>query len=156
MAIALTPFRAMCGFRTLDEIRAFVLAISPARFAVGGEDGDGDGDDVVRTFIDDPSGATFARLFARILRAADADSVAGLVRALREGALDRLAHIGAEGRAAGELALTLNAQFPGDVGVFCAFFLQMVELAPGDAIFLGAGEPHAYISGGTPASLRLC
>lgn len=47
-----------------------------------------------------------------------------------------------------ELVLRLNDQFPGDVGVFCAFILNYITLSPGEAIFLGAGEPHAYVSGG--------
>jgi len=46
-----------------------------------------------------------------------------------------------------ELVLRLNAQFPNDIGIFCAFLLNYVKLSPGEAIFLGAGEPHAYISG---------
>ena len=48
-----------------------------------------------------------------------------------------------------ELVLRLEEQFPGDIGVFCVFMLNYVKLQPGDAIFLGAGEPHAYVSGGT-------
>jgi mannose-6-phosphate isomerase len=47
-----------------------------------------------------------------------------------------------------ELVLRLNSQFPGDIGIFCAFMLNHVALQPGEAIFLGAGEPHAYVSGG--------
>ena len=46
-----------------------------------------------------------------------------------------------------ELALELNEQFPGGVGIFCAFFLQVIDLALEEAIFLGTGEPHAYVSG---------
>ncbi|KAF9026838.1 mannose-6-phosphate isomerase [Hymenopellis radicata] len=45
------------------------------------------------------------------------------------------------------LVLRLNSQFPGDIGVFCAFILNYVKMEPGEAIFLGAGEPHAYVSG---------
>jgi len=47
-----------------------------------------------------------------------------------------------------ELILKLSNQFPGDIGIFCPFVLNYVHMNPGDAIFLGAGEPHAYISGG--------
>jgi mannose-6-phosphate isomerase len=47
------------------------------------------------------------------------------------------------------LVLRLHSQFPGDIGIFCAFLLNHVLLQPGEAIFLGAGEPHAYVSGGT-------
>ena len=49
-----------------------------------------------------------------------------------------------------DLVLRLNSQFPGDVGVFCVFLLNYVTLNPGEAIFLGAGEPHAYVEGGEP------
>lgn len=47
-----------------------------------------------------------------------------------------------------DLVQRLLAQFPGDVGIFCAFVLNYVKLEPRQAIFLGAGEPHAYIAGG--------
>jgi len=46
-----------------------------------------------------------------------------------------------------QLVLKLNEQFPGDIGIFCPFVLNYIRLNPGEAIFLGAGEPHAYISG---------
>jgi len=48
----------------------------------------------------------------------------------------------------GELVLRLNSQFPGDVGCFCAYFLNHVTLQPGEAMFLGPNLPHAYLSGG--------
>lgn len=48
----------------------------------------------------------------------------------------------------GDLILRLNSQFPGDVGCFCAFFLNHVVLQPGEAMFLGPNLPHAYLSGG--------
>lgn len=54
-----------------------------------------------------------------------------------------------EEKAVKDLVLQLNSQFPGDIGVFCAFVLNYVKMSPGEAIFLGAGEPHAYVSGGT-------
>jgi len=44
-------------------------------------------------------------------------------------------------------ALRLCADFPGDVGVFTPYLLNVVTLAPGEAIFLAANEPHAYLSG---------
>ncbi|KIR62532.1 mannose-6-phosphate isomerase [Cryptococcus bacillisporus CA1873] len=46
-----------------------------------------------------------------------------------------------------DLALRLNDQYPGDVGVLCVFLLNVVELKRGEAAFLGANEPHAYIEG---------
>ena len=48
----------------------------------------------------------------------------------------------------GELLLRLNSQFPGDVGCFCVYFLNHMWLDPGEAMFLEANLPHAYLSGG--------
>ncbi|KCV71693.1 mannose-6-phosphate isomerase, class I [Fonticula alba] len=48
---------------------------------------------------------------------------------------------------ANNLALRLSQQYPGDRGIFCAYLLNEVFLQPGEAIFLEAGLPHAYVSG---------
>lgn len=40
-----------------------------------------------------------------------------------------------------------SAQYPGDVGVLAAWFLNYLRLQPGQAVALPANEPHAYISG---------
>lgn len=37
--------------------------------------------------------------------------------------------------------------WPQDVGVFAAYFLNLVALEPGQAMYLPANEPHAYVSG---------
>jgi len=54
-----------------------------------------------------------------------------------------------------ELVLRLDSQFPGDIGIWCAFVLNYVTLQRGEAMFLGAGEPHAYIAGGMYTYLLL-
>ncbi|XP_043694830.1 mannose-6-phosphate isomerase 2-like isoform X2 [Telopea speciosissima] len=46
-----------------------------------------------------------------------------------------------------QLVLRLEKQYPSDIGVMSAFFLNYVKLNPGEALYLGANEPHAYISG---------
>ena len=43
--------------------------------------------------------------------------------------------------------MRLAEQYPGDVGVLSAFFFNYIELVPGQAIYLDANEPHAYLSG---------
>ncbi|MFJ5804011.1 mannose-6-phosphate isomerase, class I [Streptomyces decoyicus] len=37
--------------------------------------------------------------------------------------------------------------YPGDPGVLAAMLLNHVQLQPGEALFLGAGIPHAYLNG---------
>ena len=41
----------------------------------------------------------------------------------------------------------LGAQFPGDRGAMAPLFLNVIQLQPGEAFFMAANEPHAYISG---------
>lgn len=43
--------------------------------------------------------------------------------------------------------LRLEKQYPGDVGVLAAFLFNHVKLKPGEALYLGANEPHAYLLG---------
>lgn len=48
----------------------------------------------------------------------------------------------------GDLLLRLHSQYPGDIGCFSIYFLNHLVLDPGQAMFLGANEPHAYLYGG--------
>lgn len=63
--------------------------------------------------------------------------------------ISRLKQMGPKSLSKAEsLAIRLDAQYPGgDVGVLSAFLLNVVEVPEGGALFMGAGEPHAYISG---------
>jgi mannose-6-phosphate isomerase len=46
-----------------------------------------------------------------------------------------------------KLVLRLNAEYSNDIGCFCPYILNYITLQPGEAVFLGANEPHAYLSG---------
>lgn len=46
-----------------------------------------------------------------------------------------------------ELVLRLEKQYPGDVGVIASFLFNYVKLSSGEALYLGANEPHAYLHG---------
>lgn len=41
----------------------------------------------------------------------------------------------------------LSAEYPDDRGLLLALLMQHVRLGPGEAAFVGAGVPHAYLSG---------
>ena len=45
------------------------------------------------------------------------------------------------------MALELSERYPGDAGVLAALLLNLVVLAPGEALYLPAGNLHAYLSG---------
>ena len=46
-----------------------------------------------------------------------------------------------------QVILSLERQYPEDVGVLAALLFNYVKLSPGEAIYIGANEPHAYLSG---------
>ena len=46
-----------------------------------------------------------------------------------------------------DLILRLNAQYPGDRGILFPLLLNTVHMRPGQSFYMGANEPHAYIHG---------
>ena len=43
--------------------------------------------------------------------------------------------------------LEIGRAYPGDRGVLSVYFLNLLTLAPGEAVFLAPDEPHAYLRG---------
>jgi mannose-6-phosphate isomerase len=145
MAIALTPFRALCGFLPLPKIASYLRSTPEFAALIPGP--------TTAQFLSvscappsSSSKAALESLFSALMTT-DPPTVQKQLQAL----VSRYQSGGAnaEEKDVVDLVLRLNAQFPGDIGVFCAFVLNYVHLNPGEAIFLGAGEPHAYVSGGT-------
>ncbi len=128
LLVALTPFRALKGFRPLEEIQAHFQALS-----YGG----------------------LQEEVAALGRAGETGALKRLVGAILsqgEGAraqlLDRALSV-AQGREdeVWRWVARLHAKYPGDVGVLAPLLLNYVELRPEEAVFLGAGELHAYLEG---------
>ena len=145
MALAITPFQALCGFRPLSEI-ANILKNTPELQAL-----------IPPSIIDNflvisASNATeqAEKLALKILFAALMTADKSVIHHQLDILVNRYESQVAQDNDIAQLVLKLNEQFPGDVGIFCPFLLNYVRLDPGQAIFLGAGEPHAYISGGKP------
>ena len=76
--------------------------------------------------------------FSKLLRAGKADI---------EAALDKVAkRVPPDSQDQDEkLLVRLMGQYPGDVGCLVMFFLNVVHLKPGEAMFLAANVPHAYL-----------
>lgn len=118
---ALTEFEALCGFRPVPRTRQLVAALDLPEL------------DFLRAALD--SADPLRTAFARTLALPDPGPVvAALVDRLSPDGPMRGAALAAE-------------HFPGDVGVVLALLLNYVRLAPGEAIFLGAGNVHAYLRG---------
>ncbi|KAJ2705525.1 Mannose-6-phosphate isomerase [Coemansia spiralis] len=136
MAVALTPFTALSGFRRLGQIAAYLDAYPELRALVPQSAG------VFQAAVGagaEAERAALKALFAELMRA-DADAVAEQLELLLARTRDSNAQ---EDR----LVRQLSGEYPGDVGVFCVFVLNVLELAPGEAFYMGPNDPHAYISG---------
>ncbi|CAL8468083.1 g7622 [Coccomyxa elongata] len=134
MAIALTDFEALCGFVEHGELVHALTSVPELRSVVG---------ETAATAVEtSPTKATLKTAFSALMTA-DTSSVATAIQALTK-------RLQAERRpltAKENLVLRLNEQYPLDVGVLSAFFLNYVTLKPGQAIYLAANVPHAYVTG---------
>ncbi|XP_046481471.2 mannose-6-phosphate isomerase [Neodiprion pinetum] len=139
LAIALTPFEALCGFRPISEIKQFFKVVPEFRAVVGE-------DKILELVNSDEVGlhAALKNCFKNIMTC-DPGFVALQLKKL----LNRLSHLDESGRQAlnGSLLEKLHSEFPGDVGCFGVYLFNWVTLQPGEALFLGPNEPHAYLSG---------
>ncbi|MCL7045478.1 hypothetical protein MKW94_017738 [Papaver nudicaule] len=143
MALALTPFEALCGFITLQELKDVLLTVPEIIEVVSNvaaeqllSANEVDGEEKKKPLL---------RSIFTILMSASKDLVSEMVSKMK----DRLT-AESEVRQLTEkeqLVLRLENQYPADVGVISAFFFNYVKLNPGEALYLDANEPHAYIYG---------
>lgn len=120
---ALTPFDALCGFREVSATLAVLdeLGLPELSFLAD------------RLRCDDPLRAAFSAVFSHPDIASVGAALASRVADAGEGPL---------------YAMRLAAEdAPGDVGVVLTLLLNYVRLAPGEAVYLGAGNVHAYMRG---------
>ncbi|MFD9333415.1 mannose-6-phosphate isomerase, class I [Streptomyces sp. NPDC060028] len=124
---ALTPFDGLCGFRPPLEAAALL---------------EGLGVDSLKPYADllraHPEEAALREVLTAVLTADRAE----MARTVTEAAA-------AAGRLGGPYTpyAGLVHDYPGDPGVIAAMLLHHVRLQPGEAMFLGAGIPHAYLDG---------
>ncbi|KAF8651422.1 hypothetical protein AX16_004724 [Volvariella volvacea WC 439] len=147
MALAITPFKALCGFLPLPRIATYLNSTPEFASLIPHE--------TVSAFLSlsnsqTPTGSEEKSILKQVFEAvmtAEESVFKAKLEALVKRYESGEARKDGEDEDVVELVLRLNSQFPGDIGVFCAFMLNYVSLQPGEAIFLGAGEPHAYVSG---------
>ncbi|XP_052785072.1 mannose-6-phosphate isomerase-like [Mya arenaria] len=145
MAIALTNFTGLCGFRPIQEIVAFVDNISQLQTVIGADKtaglmsaGSSDNPDVVREAIAEAFGALMRQ--NKDIVKTQLSALVAWVKELEAVGKDTSHYVG-------DILLKLDREFPGDVGGFSVFFLNVIHLKKGEAIFLEANLPHAYLSG---------
>ncbi|GII23555.1 mannose-6-phosphate isomerase, class I [Planosporangium mesophilum] len=126
LLVAVEPFEALCGFRD-PAVTATLLAgldvaeLAPTVAALRGAD----------------PGVALREAVTGLMELAEAERsalVKGVVAAAR-------------GRSGYELATALGQRYRDDLGVVVALLLNHVTLQPGEAVWMPAGNLHAYLRG---------
>ncbi|MFP2237099.1 mannose-6-phosphate isomerase [Pseudescherichia vulneris] len=126
LVFALTPFLAMNAFREFSDIVSLLQPVSGAHTSIA-------------HFLQEPNAERLSQLFASLLNMQGDE----------------------KSRALGVLKAALNSQqgepwetirfiaqfYPDDSGLFSPLLLNVVKLNPGEAMFLFAETPHAYLQG---------
>ncbi|MFD3666357.1 mannose-6-phosphate isomerase, class I [Streptomyces sp. NPDC058659] len=133
MIVALTPFRGLCGFRTPEDCADLLDSLKVPALRPYAE-----------TLRVVPEAQALAEVFRAFLR-----PIPGLLDAVAQALVAAAGSGGAGVDASSDVdayAAVARAH-PDDPGLLSALMLRYVELFPGEALFLGAGVPHAYLSG---------
>ncbi len=139
-------FQALCGFRPVNEVQVIVkrmLAVDPAESSL--REFDRRLDDLSDTFSWlSRRGAGVAELIARV------SALARLPKMTINGAAPRVDQDVRDAMMVSEalsVARILADEFPGDPGIVASLLLNHVTLRRGEALFLPAGNIHAYLRG---------
>ena len=137
---ALTRFEALAGMRTTADAAALLRTLEVGRLAPLAADLASTGD---LAGVADPGALTRALGAILTWPAADRGALVAAVVA----ACERVAAGGGEYAAACAATARTAGDHPGDLGIVASLLLRYVVLRPGEAIFLPAGAPHAYLRG---------
>nr|WP_202886683.1 mannose-6-phosphate isomerase, class I [Kribbella sandramycini] len=126
--VALEPFDALVGFRPLESTVALLEALAPVGL-----------DDLTAALRDGKLREAFTDFMS-----SDRDSIRPIVAALGEACAQ---YAGSAYQLEVATLARLCADFPDDPGVLAALLLNRVRLERFDAVYLPAGNVHAYLSG---------
>jgi mannose-6-phosphate isomerase len=132
---AMVETEALCGFREPEQTYQLFADLGVASAL-----------DLVKPLANNdlPAEERLATVFGRLLRLSpDQRSVITEVVQAAE-AVDRSNALASFARTAREL----GRHYPGDPGILAALLMNRVTMQPGDALYMPAGNLHAYLSGG--------
>ncbi|MDW6002148.1 mannose-6-phosphate isomerase, class I [Vibrio mangrovi] len=130
LVYALTPYHALNGFRPLEEIIQTLTEMNILPI-----------ESLVNQLRADRSESGFQSFFVHLL------SLSGEQKSLAIQALLAYAAQYQEENRLARLILELAQDYPEDIGLFSAILLHYVVLQPGEAMYLDARTPHAYLKG---------
>ncbi len=136
MLVALEDFEGLCGFRPIPEILRLIKSVAPREY-----------ERIAGHLERNPGKVELSVLFYRFITYS-----ANLKRDLLYYTERRIRRIleheqDEEIRSALTWVLTLMRIYPGDVGALAPLVMNLFRLAPGQGIFIGSGQIHAYLRG---------
>ncbi|MFH2115692.1 MAG: mannose-6-phosphate isomerase, class I, partial [Spirochaetota bacterium] len=135
--VALTRFDGLCGFRPIDEIILNIKLASGARWR-----------NYAGRLAADPGKLELSVLFYNMV-SLKGQNKAYVLKATRLRG-ERIVQEEPPGSSIATIfnwILKLMDEYPGDIGALAPLLLNLFTLEPGQALFLAAGEPHAYLGG---------
>lgn len=127
---ALTEFWGLSGFRPIDDLRRLLKDYCPDTLAV-----------FFASLHRLPSENALRKLFSHMLTLPDREKNNSIAEAIDQ------AQKTAPDDPLSLWLLKLGTAYPGDIGILAPIFLNLVRLAPGQAMYLPAGWLHAYLEG---------
>jgi mannose-6-phosphate isomerase len=127
---ALSPFWALHGFREISDIIDLMQSCCPHGLA-----------DELHRLQKQPAVAGLKRFFTDLMTLGPSRRLQVVVEALQN------AQNLADKEAAFQWMIKIADEYPSDIGVLSPILLNLIQLKPGQALFLPAGELHAYLEG---------
>ncbi len=135
IAITLDSLSALVGFRPLDEIEKNICKYPQLLEFIGEE--------AVNKFLKNKTKRGLKNLFSELMnKSTETEKLKKKIQHLKN-ELENKVELSEDE----QLFLTLYKQYGVDIGLLVLFFLNVVNLKPGEAIFTPAGIPHAYLKG---------
>ncbi|HEX4501833.1 MAG TPA: mannose-6-phosphate isomerase [Scandinavium sp.] len=126
LVFALTPFLAMNAFREFSDIVSLLQPVSGAHTSIA-------------HFLQEPNAERLSELFASLLNM-QGDEKSHALAVLK-------AALNSQHGEPWETIRFIAQFYPDDSGLFSPLLLNVVKLNPGEAMFLFAETPHAYLQG---------
>jgi len=135
LLVALSDFQALAGFRPAERSVALMRSLAVSEL-----------DPYIGLLADQFDAAGLRALFTTWITAPQPD-IEALIPAVLEGAIAYIRSGAKEFADESRTILELGERYPGDAGVLAALLLNRIDLAPGEGIFLPAGNLHSYLHG---------
>lgn len=133
LVYALTPYKAMNGFRPIEVIVALFEEFKIDSLSTE-----------IQSLAVNPTSEQLKEFFHRVISLSGSEKEQVLMELLVPRELDSLSKLALEAK---EYIEQFNNFYPSDIGILAPLMFNTIELQPGEAMFLYAETPHAYVSG---------